>query len=169
MSQKPPPPERTITLYECEVCGELGHSEEGKLEDTTLVCCENNHDFCEEHLNEADPADLENIVEEAFIDGNLLPPEAKKINLLITIGEFVSEGSKELVRNYIFDYWPREIPEEICPICTLNHIQDSLLIRKLLDMVQASRGQIEEIIRLECGTLEEAQEHYSTDPAQDIR
>lgn len=156
-----------ITIYECEICGAVDHSSEGQLTDTGLVCCEKYHYFCPEHINDVSPDALTELIEDANAEGTILDAEAEAMKNLIEVKNFISEFSRRLVEMFLFPSWPEDIPEEICPVCTLRVIPDTVIIHKLLDMVCASRTQIEDLIRLECGTLEEAMEIYHVTEEQE--
>lgn len=148
------------TIYECEICKDIAISLKDEIEETPFVSCSRGHIFCPDHMNDISPEALQEIVEDGVRDQYISTQEAEEVISILHEENPISSLGRDVAERIFYPFWPSELHEEICPICTLLTIPDKVLIQKLLTNAGKTRAQVEEEIRNECETISDAVQKY---------
>lgn len=103
----------------CDVCGEMESGMDACLGDFDMMQCSKGHTFCNSHMKKPTIKEMRAALEEY--------PDEDSIN-----DDSVEERYADLVSDV-------GCPPSNCPICTLKHVTDEVLIRFLLKKAGTTR------------------------------
>ena len=138
----------------CEVCGNVESGYDASLDDMDFAQCENGHEFCREHIKSMTEEKAKSILAKIkenseYVDQDFLEmEEADQIQTLMELNLHYFNSSTMSEMGY------DELPEELCPICTLEALSDSDVLDYILKEHGSSREFVIEKARKEFGNYE---------------
>ena len=144
--------------YVCDITGEAFEVNDGCFWDVGLRHCVNGHTYKEEF---ALASIAENLTKDdmlkALEERTDSKRECKRLRDL-TIDELRAEYREVTGTD------GEEVPENCCPICTLNEVPIPLLVAYLLKEARATRKETTEIIKHRFGTFDKFAKYISQSP-----
>ena len=135
--------------FVCDVCGNVESGYDASASEVGFANCENGHEFCEDHIvrNLSDDQ-IRGLIKRIIESGDAGEdfsemPEAEQFEEIrgVLENKYMNTNSFE---EYGFDY---ELPEECCPICSMQHIPDSEVLTYILKSHEFTRQNMMEKIR----------------------
>lgn len=129
----------------CDVCNYSETSWDGDF-NVPIAFCNAEHEMCSEHI---DNLPTEHKAMAILGDSNFIN-ELDSTDL-----ELIKQGNKEIINFKFNDYRSQfnDIPEIICPICSLIIVPDRYIIKYLLEKNNKTKKEVVEEIKNKYGTL----------------
>ena len=138
----------------CEVCGDVESGYDASPHELGFAQCQNGHVFCQSHIKSMTEEKAKAILKKIKADDRyvceefLAQEEADQIQELMELN--ISEFSSSTMGDYGYD----ELPEELCPICSLEALSDSDILTYILKENGSNRKFVIDKAKKEFGTYD---------------
>lgn len=138
------------TSFICEVCNDVDVDSDC-LTEAGMYRCENDHTFCRSHLNEKDITSyLEKYLHQQIetYESKLSPLQDSKEVIKQFKSDLLTIKSNDPYINDIMNEYDIscDMAEELCPVCSLKAINDSMILKYMLKEYNLSKEYIVEKI-----------------------
>ncbi len=137
--------------FVCSACEAVEVGYDGQY-DIDVSQCNNYHEFCSSHIVEFTLEDKQRIL---LLDQDFMN------DLGSEKASFIESGSNELIEDVFNEYKDNieyEVPESMCPVCTLTSISSNSVLRYLLDQTGQTLKDVEAEIQSKYSSLDEFRE-----------
>lgn len=143
--------------FVCDVCGYETSGYDMSYRDAGMYQCVNGHEFCIEHAVKLSREEtLKLILEHAW---NSRWDYKTKETITIPENELNEMGDEELMELVIESY--SEVPEEVCPICSMQYYHDGDILKYLLKEKGTTEKEVFEEIRVKFSTYEQFKQYVN--------
>lgn len=136
----------------CEVCGEVETGYDMSYDEAGFMMCEHGHVLCQSHIKPITIDKAKVLLEKIKSDIKYASDDFLEKEEADQLQELIDINVASLNCSSFQDYGYDELPEEICPICSLEAISDSDILTYILKEHNSTRQFVIEKAKKEFGT-----------------
>jgi len=116
----------------CEVCGNVESGYDASYDDVDFAQCENGHVMCRDHIKPITAEKAKAILKKIKQDTKYVSEEFLEQEEADQIDELMSINLSYFTSGTMSDYGYDELPEELCPLCSLEALSDGDILTYIL-------------------------------------